>query len=380
VVESREYGRSSTSFLVLLFAAGLLVGGLVTFYINFQEINKLSDDVAVLEGQISVFTGGSQNATLQNITVYQDSAALASIYSGVRNSVVLVQGTVGDSGIQGSGFVYSFSNRMIVITNNHVVSGTDGLSVTFSNGHGYAATVLGTDAYADLAVVSVEDAPASEFKPVEIVSSSTLRVGDQVIAIGNPYGLVGSLTTGVASALGRTITEDTAGGFAIANVIQTSAPINPGNSGGPLLNALGKVVGITTAIVSDSQGLGFAVPSNTILREISALISTGTYRGHSYLGVTGTDMTYASAQDTGASVTYGWRIASVTSGGPSDGRLRVDDIIIGMNGTLIRNNDDLASYLEEKTLPRENLVISVMRGNSMQDVTVVLGTRPAPPT
>jgi len=380
VVESREYGRSSTSFLVLLFAAGLLVGGLVTFYINFQEINKLSDDVAVLEGQISVFTGGSQNATLQNITVYQDSAALASIYSGVRDSVVLVQGTVGGSGIQGSGFVYSFSSRMVVITNYHVVSGTDSLSVTFSNGNGYAATVLGTDAYADLAVVSVEDAPASEFKPVEIVSSSTLRVGDQVIAIGNPYGLVGSLTTGVASALGRSITEDTAGGFAVANVIQTSAPINPGNSGGPLLNALGKVVGITTAIVSDSQGLGFAVPSNTILREVSALISTGTYRGHSYLGVTGTDMDYASAQETGASVTYGWRIGSVTSGGPSDGVLRVDDIIIGMNGSLIRNNDDLASYLEEKTLPSENLIISVMRGNSMQDVTVVLGTRPAPTT
>src|SRR4030067_2427060 len=180
VVECREYGRSSTSFLVLLFAAGLLVGGLVTFYINFQEINKLSDDVAVLEGQISVFTGGSQNATFQNITVYQDSAALASIYSGVRNSVVLVQGTVGDSGIQGSAFFYIFSNRMIVITNNHVVSGTDGLSVTFSNGHGYAATVLGTDAYADLAVVSVSDAPASEFKPVESVCSSPLRVGERV--------------------------------------------------------------------------------------------------------------------------------------------------------------------------------------------------------
>src|SRR3972149_12307303 len=200
MVESRAYGRTPTSFFVLLFAAGLLVGGLVTFYINFQEINKLSDDIAVLEGQISVFTGGSQNATYQNITVYQDSAALASIYSGVRDSVVLVQGTVGDSGIQGSGFVYSFSSRMVVITNYHVVSGTDSLSVTFSNGNGYAAAVLGTDAYAELAVVSVEDAPASEFKPIEIVSSSTLRVGDQVIAIGNPYGLVGSFTTGVASA------------------------------------------------------------------------------------------------------------------------------------------------------------------------------------
>ena len=377
--EPRPQNRNTTSFLVLLFAAGLLVGGLVTFYITYREINRLSEEVAILEGRVSVLTGGGQNATYQNITVYQDSAALASIYSSVRDSVVLIQGTTADGGVQGSGFVYDLDGRIVIVTNNHVVSGTSDLSVTFSNGNGYAATVLGTDAYADLAVISVADAPASEFKPVEVVSSSTLRVGDQVIAIGNPYGLVGSLTTGVVSAEGRTITEDTAGGFAIANIIQTSAPINPGNSGGPLLNVLGKVVGITTAIVSDSQGLGFAVTSNTLLREISSLVSTGTYRGHSYLGVSGTDMTYAMAQEIGASVTYGWRIGSVTSGDPSDGRLRVDDIIVAMNGTLIRNNDDLASYLEEKTFPRETLRITVVRGNSMTDVAVVLGTRPAPP-
>jgi S1-C subfamily serine protease len=205
-----------------------------------------------------------------------------------------------------------------------------------------------------------------------------LRVGDQVIAIGNPYGLVGSLTTGVVSAVGRTITEDTAGGFSVANIIQTSTPINPGNSGGPLLNVLGKVVGITTAIVSDSQGLGFAVPSNTILREITALITTGSYSGHSYLGVTGSDMSYDTAQEIGSSVTYGWRLASVVSGGPSDSKLQVDDIIIAMNDNLIRNNDDLASYLEENTLPNENLVITVVRGTSRVDVTVTLGTRPAP--
>ena len=133
-----------------------------------------------------------------------------------------------------------------------------------------------------------------------------MGVGEPVIAIGNPYGLVGSLTTGVVSATGRTITEDTAGGFAIANIIQTSTPINPGNSGGPLLNAVGNVVGITTAIVSESQGLGFAIPSNTILREVSALITTGSYNGHSYLGVTGSDMSYYSARETvQASLTAG---------------------------------------------------------------------------
>src|SRR3990170_3455887 len=377
--KANGYSKASASLLVLLFAAGLLVGGIAIFLITYQETTNLNNKVTALQSQVSGLAG-FQNATYQNITIYQDATVFADIYANVRDSVVLVQGSTSEGGVQGSGFVYDFSGRNVVITNYHVVQGTSDVSVTFSDGNGYSATVLGTDVYSDLAVLSVNNATSSEFKPVEIVSSSTLRVGEPVIAIGNPYGLVGSLTTGIISALGRTITEDTAGGFAIANIIQTSTPINPGNSGGPLLNALGKVVGITTAIVSDSQGLGFAVPSNTILREISALISTGTYRGHSYLGVTGTDMDYASAQDIGASVTYGWRIGSVTSGGPSDGVLRVDDVIIGMNGSLIRNNDDLASYLEEKTLPRENLVISVMRGSSMQDVTVVLGTRPAPTT
>ena len=372
--------RNSASFLILLFAAGLLIGGFVTFYVSYVEVNRLRDDIAVLDSRLSSFNG-NQNTTYQNVTVFQDSAALASIYSNVRESVVLIQGTLSDGTvIQGSGFIYDYANRMVVVTNNHVVADTTGLSVAFSNGHGYAATVLCTDAYADLAVVSVNDAAASEFKPVDIVSSASLSVGDQVIAIGNPYGLVGSATTGIVSAVGRTLTEDTAGGFAIANVIQTSAPINPGNSGGPLLNVLGNVVGITTAIITDSQGLGLAVPSNTILREISALISTGTYRGHSLMGISGGDMSYETAQQIKSNVTYGVQLATILSGGPSDGKLKVNDIIIALNGTLIRNNDDLASFLEEKTLPLENLVVTVMRNNERLDVTIVLGTRPAPTT
>jgi S1-C subfamily serine protease len=372
------YNKASASLFALLFAAGLLVGALVTFYITYQETNKLSDEVANLQSQLSNLTG-FQNATYQNVTIYQNSTSLAAIYADVRESVVLVQGTTSDGSVQGSGFVYESSDKIVVITNYHVVHDNSALSVTFSNGNGYAASVLGTDPYADLAVISVE-APANEFKPIEIVSSSTLRVGEPVIAIGNPYGLVGSLTTGVVSGLGRSLTEeDYAGGYSIANIIQTSTPINPGNSGGPLLNAVGNVVGITTAIVSDSQGLGFAVPSNTILREIAALIDTGTYHGHSYLGVSGQDMDYNVAQDIGASVTYGWRIASVTAGGPSDGILNVGDIIIALNGTQIKNNDALASYLEEETLPGQSLVLIVVRGSSTVDVTVILGTRPEPP-
>ncbi|MBE3116142.1 trypsin-like peptidase domain-containing protein [Candidatus Bathyarchaeota archaeon] len=365
-------------FLIMLFVAGILVGGLAIFFITLNDSTSLQDQVSSLQSQVSAISG-FQNATYENITINQNTNYLADIYRNVKDSVVLIMGSTSDGTVQGSGFVYSFSGRNVVVTNYHVVQGTTGLSVTFSNGNGYSATVLGQDPYADLAVVSV-NAPANEFKPVRIASSSTLRVGEQVIAIGNPYGLVGSLTTGIVSAVGRTIVEDSASSFSIANIIQTTTPINPGNSGGPMLNAVGDVIGVTTAVVSNSQGLAFAIPSNTILREIYALITTGGYHGHSYLGVNGQDMSYDQAQQIGVNVTYGWRIAAVTSGGPSDGKLNQGDIIIAMNQVVIKNNDDLASYLEENTLPGQSLSLTVIRGNAKMDITVVLGSRPEPTT
>jgi len=368
--------KVTASLLALIFVAGLLVGGIGIYVISSSQISDLNNKMSILESQVSDAVG-FQNASYQAITIMQNGTSIQNIYNNIHNSVVLITGTTSSGGVEGSGFVYNFAGRMVILTNYHVVADASGLSVTFSNGNGYAATVLGTDPYSDLAVLSVNSAPASEFKPVTIVSSSTLTVGESVIAIGNPYGLVGSLTTGTVSALGRTITEDTAGQYAIANIIQTSAQINPGNSGGPLLNAVGNVVGITAAIVSNSQGLAFAIPSDTILREVSALITTGTYNGHSYLGVVGQDMNYDLAQQYGVNVTYGWRLESVTSGGPSDGKLNVGDIIIAMNGQAIRNNDDLASYLEQHTLPSDSLTLTVVRDNAQTQVTVVLGARPA---
>jgi 2-alkenal reductase len=251
--------------------------------------------------------------------------------------------------------------------------------------------VLGSDPYADLAILST-DAPTSEFKPLEIVSSSTLEVGDLVIVVGNPYGLAGSMSIGIVSALGRTITEEQTGGYPIANVIQTTAPLNPGNSGGPLLNLQGQVVGITTAIISDSQGLGFAIPSNTILREITSLVTTGSYNLHPWLGATGVDMTYEIAKAMGANVTYGWLITQVVSGGPAanaglkSGTKQVliageyvtvgGDIIIAINGTRITGIDALSTYLEENTLPGQTIEVTIVRENQTMDVAVTLGTRP----
>jgi S1-C subfamily serine protease len=379
---SERYIKFSSAFIILIFVAGLVVGGVISCYITIQQINSLRNDVSNLKNQVSKLWG-FQNITYQNITIYQNSTALSEIYENVKDSVVLIIGeTTTEETVQGSGFVYNFSSKLVVVTNYHVIHNTTSLSVTFSNGNGYNAKVIGKDPYADLAVLSVE-APEDEFKPLEVVSSSTLRVGDPVIAIGNPYGLVGSMTTGVISALNRTITEEYTGNFAIANIIQTSTPINPGNSGGPLLNYCGKVVGITTAIMAESQGLGFAIPSNTLIREIASLVENGTYDDHSYLGVLGTSMNYEMAQEMGIPVTYGWRIAKVVQGGPSEGKLKVDDVIIAINGTRIRNGDDLSSYLEENTLPGYSIILTIYRKTDAMwkemQTLIVLGQRPKPP-
>jgi S1-C subfamily serine protease len=364
--------------MALVLVAGLLIGGLVTSFIFYMEIDGLNKEISGLKSQVSNLWG-QQNYTVQNITLYQNGTALRQLYDSVKDSIVLVHGTVSNGSVQGSGFVYNFTNTMVVITNNHVVHGTTSVSVTFSNGNGYAANVTGTDPYADLAVLTV-DAPASEFLPLEIVGSSMLRVGDPVVAIGNPYGLVGSLTTGVVSALGRTISEEEyIGAYSIANIIQTSTPINPGNSGGPLLNFDGNVIGITTAIVADSQGLGFAVPSNTILKEIYGLVVNRGYEAHSYLGVSGSDMDYERAQDLRVNVTYGWWIASVVSGGPAaTAGLRSNDVIVGINGTRMRNGDEMLSFLEEYTLPNQNVTLRIVRGTQVLDIQVHLGQRPPP--
>lgn len=378
-MDRRRVG-SSGAVIALVLVCGLIIGGMITSYVFLQRINRLEDKISNLAGQISRISG-NQTIYNQTITIYQNETALAEMYEQVKESVVLIQGETGTGSVQGSGFVYNATGLMVIVTDNHVVHGTTRLSVTFSDGHGYAATVNGTDPYADLAVVTVASAPPDEFKPLSIVSSSTLNVGDPVIAIGAPFGLVGSMTTGMVSALGRTISEtEYTGGFAIANIIQTSAPINPGNSGGPLLNFDGKVVGITAAIVENSQGVGFAIPSNTIIREISGLIATGSYDQHSYLGVTGQDMDYFTAVDMDTNVTYGWLIGSVVSGGSATAAgVQVDDIIVGINETSVINGDEMSSYLEEYTLPKETVIMHLIRNNQPLDVALVLDKRPPPP-
>ncbi len=376
----RNRTGTSGAVIVLILVSGLIIGGLITSYVFLRKINSLETEISALGGQISRISG-NQTIYNQTITIYQNETALADMYKKVKGSVVLIQGETSSGSIQGSGFVYNMTGSMLVVTNNHVVHGTTGLSVTFSDGHAYAATVNGTDPYSDLAVVLVSGASLDEFKPLSIADSSTLNVGDPVIAIGAPFGLVGSMTTGMVSALGRTISEsEFTGGFTIANIIQTSTPINPGNSGGPLLNFEGKVVGITAAIVENSQGVGFAIPSNAIRREIGSLVTTGTYTDHSYLGVQGADMDYFKALDLNTNVTYGWLIGSIVSGGPAESvGVHMNDIIVGINQTSIISGDEMSSYLEEQTVPRDTVILHLIRDNLPLDLSLILDNRPPPP-
>ncbi len=332
----------------------------------------------------------------------------AGIYANSSRSVVTIQGLrleVVDTGagpgfdwasIYASGFVVRYNASYYIVTNFHVVQQLVNATVTFWNGDAYRGNVVGSDAYSDLGIIATQ-APSDEFYPLEFAASSSLRVGEPVVAIGNPYALSGTITSGIVGQTGRTITYDTASGstsYPIADAIQFSAPINPGNSGGPLLNADGKVVGITTAGIIGAEGLGFAIPSDTILREFPSLVATGKYDKHSYLGISITDMTYELSKAVGANVTYGVLIEKIVKGGPAaqsgleSGTQSVDingqtytlggDVIISINGTRISNTDSFSTYLERNTLPGQTIQFGIIRSGTYMLILVVLGARPPP--
>lgn len=352
-------------------------------------INALQSQNAELQRELAVKATNGTLQGLNSVEIYQEASA----------GIVTVQGTLASGGtnstVLGSGFVMNYSNTDYIVTNFHVVRGVSGITVTFQDGNAYPATVVGSDGYSDLAVLQLT-APGSEFHPLQVVSSSQLVVGQPVAAIGNPFGLSGSMTIGIVSQLGRTLSESLAGNFAIANVIQFSAPINPGNSGGPLLDANGDVVGITTATIDSSQGVGFAIPSDTILRELPSLVTTGSYNFHPLIGISTVDMSYQLAQLQKTNFTYGVLIENVTRGGPADeaglrgGTQTVSvsgasfliggDIIVSVNGTKIVNTDALSSYLAEYAMAGQTLVLQIVRGGQVMTINVVLGTRPPAPS
>ncbi len=386
--------RFSAILIIVLVFVGLVAGSLIGFAVTYSDLNGKINN---LQNQLQSYTQNPSNLSNSSATfLVSSNVSLSELYQGVKSSVVIIQDLVpaysffgqlaGYSQQQGSGFITTVNGQQVIVTNNHVIQGATNETVTFADGNAYTAKVLGSDSLADLAVLSITPMP-SGIGSLTLVSSDTLQVGDPVVAVGSPYGLSGTLTTGVISSLGRTISEQSSSsnaGPTIPDIIQTSTAINPGNSGGPLINYAGDVVGITTADISNSQGLGFAIPSDTITRELSSLVTPGSYTQHPTINAQGTDMNYQIAQAMGTSVTYGWLVESVSAqnglkGGTTQAKILGSNIVIGgdivtaINGVRITNTDDLLSYLEQHTLPGQTVNFTVVRAGQTQTVSVTIG-------
>jgi S1-C subfamily serine protease len=345
-----------------------------TMETTITEQNKKIQD---LENQLEIFD------------VIDDTGLMPwpTIYDQLKDSVVLIETDLG----LGSGFVYDHEGH--IVTNYHVIEDAENIEVTFLDGNITSAEIVGLDIYSDLAVIKV-DPQITTLNPVILGSSSELTVGEAVAAMGNPYGLSDTLTVGIVSSLQRSL--EAAGGYLIIDIIQIDAAINPGNSGGPLVNLHGQVVGLNTAIQSDTgsfTGIGFAIPSDTIKREINNLIEKGSYT-HPLLGISGIGVNLALAEEIGLNKPQGILVVSVTSGGPADlagiiGSTEtgiVDgqevplggDVITEIDGVKVISMNDLAIYMERNTQPEYSVVLTIIRDGQEISLTATLAERPQP--
>ncbi len=341
---------------------------------------------------------------------------LAQVYEQVNPSVVNIQvestasgasfgrGFGQGQGIQqslGSGFVWDTEGH--IVTNYHVVEGASRVTVTFADGTTYSAEPVGADPNADLAVIKI-DAPADVLHPVTLADSTKIRVGELAIAIGNPYGLSGTMTYGIISALSRSLPveqqnafgEQTGAVYTIPDIIQTDAAINPGNSGGVLVDENGHVIGVTTAIQSTTQsnsGIGFVVPSAIVQRVVPSIVSTGTYE-HPYMGISGLTLTSDLAAAMNLSESQrGVLVIDVSSGTPaeraglrgSSTQVNVSgqavpvggDVITAIDGQAVTKMEDLTSYLMNSTQVGQAVTLTLLRQGQEQAVEVTLGALPA---
>jgi putative serine protease PepD len=294
-------------------------------------------------------------------SVSQSESSAAALYKREKDAVVEVHTTTEQGSATGSGFVIDKQGH--IVTNEHVVEGATKVTVQFADQSEVQATIVGTDPSTDIAVLKV-DRPASRLTPLSFASAGSLEVGDPVVAIGSPFGLDGTLTTGVVSGLGRKI--EAPNGFTIENAVQTDAALNHGNSGGPLLDLQGRVVGVAAQIRSDSGGnvgIGYAVPGDTAQRVARELISDGSVE-HAYLGV--------SLPDSGAAT-----IEQVVNGSPADSAgLQAGDEVTAVDGKTIDSGDALREAIDAKK-PGDKITLTIKRNGNERTVQVTLGQRPA---
>jgi S1-C subfamily serine protease len=392
-----------------IFIVGVMGWIALPFYtadIRFNS-NFLLDSNNISSPSSSVFVPPRiLEANAQTISQNNTDISLRQLFERTQQSVVQVtsatvpslfnENSPSRSETVGSGFVYDREGH--IVTNYHVIAGgrdPENIDVTFSDGAIYRAEVIGTDQYSDLVVLQIQDQAARQkMMPLPIGNSSQLYVGDQVVAIGNPFGLTGTMTLGIISGLSRLLpvqsSQDAPGSsefaFSIPNIIQTDTAINPGNSGGPLLNMQGAVVGITTAVFSvtgEFAGVGFAVPSNAISNITPVLIEEGSFE-HPWLGVSGTDVTPDIANSIGLQEARGFLVTNVVEGGPADiaggqggDRLTRGDIILAVDNVAVRKLDDLLSYLEASTEVGKTITLTILRDGETRQLNTILGARPS---
>ncbi len=291
----------------------------------------------------------------------------------------------------GSGFVYDSNGH--IITNDHVVENAEKLTVTFLDGRSYKAKIIGQDLYTDLAVIKV-NARSDVLLSLPVGDSSKLRVGEPIAAIGNPFGLSGSMSSGIISQVGRLLPSQDRG-FQIPDIIQTDAAINPGNSGGPLLNMRGEVVGINTAIQSetgDFAGVGFAIPSKTVQKIIPVLIENKTYH-HPWVGISGRDIDPDLADILKLKDARGFLVINVLKDSPAErAGLRgtnetkeVDgvrhqiggDVVLAVDSKTVRKIDDILIHLQREKTVGDQMILQILRDGKVSDVVITLNERPA---
>jgi len=302
------------------------------------------------------------------------ASSLTSLYKAIGPGVVDIRvsgvsqgapfGGSQQTAAEGSGFV--IDTKGDIVTNQHVVDGATAITVRFSNGKSAKATLVGTDKSTDIAVIKV--AASSSLDPLALGSSSGVQPGQAVVALGSPFGLPGTMTAGIVSAVNRTITAPN--NFSISGAIQTDAAINHGNSGGPLVDvATGRVIGVNAQIESDSggnDGVGFAIPIDAAKKVANTLIAGGTVQ-HAYLGVTIRD----AASGSGA------QVGQVVAGSPADkAGLKAGDVITAVDGNAVSGADDITASVGTRS-PGEKVTLTIERGGSAQKVVVTLGTRPS---
>jgi len=331
-------------------------------------------------------------ASFTSVDLVAQEDALIGLYERTSPGVVAILTFADASGNSfgigsGSGFVIDKEGH--IVTNYHVVEGADEIQISFTSGLKTRGEVIGTDTDSDLAVIKV-DVPEEELVPVPLGDSDGLRVGQIVVAIGNPFGLNSTMTTGIISSIGRTLDSlnlsSSGQAFAAGDIIQTDAAINPGNSGGPLLNLDGEVIGVNRAIRTFNtnenlepvnSGIGFAVSINIVKRVVPSLIETGSY-AYPYLGISSwPDIPLTEAERIGLERTVGAMVTSVAEGGPSDqAGLQVDDVILSINGKEILNFSDMLGYLFTNTEPGDTVELEVFRNGETIELDLTLGARP----